>query len=66
VIDGDGQARATIFNMFFYLSEQCLTPPQAGEFCEHGVNRGFAPVFAFFDYFLFKQKKVIGIGEENK
>jgi hypothetical protein len=30
------------------------------------AGRGFAPVFAFFDYFLFKQKKVSGIGEKNK
>jgi len=39
---------------------------ESAEFCEHGVNRGGAPVFDFFDYFLFKQKKVIGMGEKKQ
>jgi len=55
--DGNGQAKVLIFNMFFYLSEQCSKPRacRGAESCEHerGYIRGIPLMPDFFAYFLF-------------
>jgi phosphatidylserine/phosphatidylglycerophosphate/cardiolipin synthase-like enzyme len=42
------------------LSEALKRAAVRGRVLRAGVNRGAAPIFDFFGYFLFKQKKVTG------